>query len=76
MNKTRRKEIEKILEVLDSIRTDVESILDAEQEAFENIPESLEGTDRYEQAEEAVSNLDDALSSLEDAIDSLENAKE
>lgn len=76
MNKTRRKEIEKILEVLDSIRTDVESILDAEQEAFENIPESLEGTDRYDQAEEAVSNLDDALSSLEDAIDSLENAKE
>ena len=40
------------------------------------MPESLEGTDSYDMAEEAVSNLDDALSSLEDAIDSLESAKE
>ena len=76
MNKSRRKQIAEVLEALNTLRDTVEAIQNEEQEAFDNIPESLEGTDRYDQAEEAVSNIDDALSSLEDAIDSLENAKE
>ena len=76
MNKSRRKQIAEVLEALNILRDTVEAIQNEENEAFENMPESLEGTDRYDMAEEAVSNLDDALSSLEDAIDSLESAKE
>ena len=76
MNKFRRKQISEVLEALNTLRDTVEAIHNEENEAFENMPESLEGTDRYDMAEEAVSNLDDALSSLEDAIDSLESAKE
>jgi len=76
LNKFRRKQISEVLEALNTLRDTVEAIHNEENEAFENMPESLEGTDRYDMAEEAVSNLDDALSSLEDAIDSLESAKE
>ena len=39
------------------------------------MPESLEGTDRYEALEESVSNLDDALDAVDQLIDSLECAK-
>ena len=46
------------------------------EEAFDNLPESLEGSDRYEMMEEAVGNLDDALSLVEDTIECLESARE
>lgn len=41
---------------------------------MENMPENLQGSEKYEAAEETVSNLDDALSSLEDAASSIEEA--
>ena len=42
MNKTRRKVIDKLMERIEDLRSDVEMILDEEQEAFDNIPESLQ----------------------------------
>lgn len=41
---------------------------------MENMPENLQSSEKYEAAEEAVSNLGDALSSLEDAASSIEEA--
>jgi hypothetical protein len=50
MNKSRRKQIAEVLEALNTLRDTVEAIQNEENEAFENMPESLEGTDRYDMA--------------------------
>lgn len=86
MNNARRKEItairarlEAVQAEFESIRDELESIKDAESEAFENMPESLQQSERGELAQAAVDalesahgeldgvNLDDVLSYLDTA---------
>lgn len=76
MNNTRRKQIAKVIDALEGIREDIDSIHAEEEEAFDNMPESLEGTDRYDAMADAVSNLEDAVDLVEELIEALENAKE
>lgn len=68
MNNSRRKRISKIADALNEL-------YEEEQEAFENIPESLQGTERYEVAENAVDMLESASSGLEDVISFLGDAE-
>ncbi len=74
MNNTRRKALQKIYAAIEEVKSDLENIYDEEQEAFENIPENLEGSERYEAAENAVDNLDSAFSDLDDVLNYLEEA--
>lgn len=76
MNNKRRKQISEVLGTLDYLRETIEDIHAEEEEAFENLPESLEGSDRYDAMEEAVSNLEDAVDLVDELIEALENAKE
>ena len=76
MNNKRRKQISEVLGTLDYLRETIEDIHAEEEEAFENMPESLEGSDRYDAMEEAVSNLEDAVDLVDELIEALENAKE
>ena len=71
MNNSRRKRISKIADALNELKGQI----DEEQEAFENIPESLQGTERYEVAENAVDMLESASSGLEDVISFLGDAE-
>lgn len=71
MNNIRRKKINKLYEQLEEIRAALEEIAEEEEEAFNNIPESLEGTERYEKAEEANDNLQEAISSFDELMDYL-----
>ena len=75
MNNTRRKQIQVIIDKLLAIREDLDLIRDEEQEAFDNTPENLYGSERYERAEEAVDNLDEAYDAFDDIIDYLEEAQ-
>lgn len=74
MNNTRRKALQKIYAAIEEVKSDLENIYDEEQEAFENIPENLEGSERYEAAENAVDNLDNAFSGLGEVLEYLEEA--
>lgn len=76
MNNIRRKKLAKLYEELETSKSLIEEIYDEESEAFDNIPENLEGTERYEKAEEAVDNLDSAISSLEEALEYIKYAQE
>lgn len=76
MNNLRRKAIQGIYDRLDEIRADLECIQEEEQEALDNIPESLQGTERYELSENAVENLNNAVSGLEEILEYLEEAAE
>lgn len=87
MNRERRKEIsnvileiEKVKKMCEEISFRIESIMDDESDYMDNIPENLQSSDRYYDAEEAVDNLESAMSDLGDldfdaVIDSLREAK-
>ncbi len=58
MNNARRKLINDARELL-------QTAMDEEQEAFENLPESLQYTERGEAMETTVSELEEAIGTLE-----------
>ena len=71
MNKSRRAKINKLLEELEYINSEIESIKCDEQDAYDNLPESIQGSDRGQQMEEYVDSLDEAWESMQSAIDTL-----
>lgn len=82
MNAKRRKEIgkilnkinERIMATVDEIQIDIDNIRTEELEVVENMPENLQGTERYETAEQAVDYLNDAYDAFEDAVTNLQDA--
>lgn len=75
MNKTRRKAIDTLMARLEDLRLDVEYLQEEEQEAFYNIPESLQESEKGEKMQESIDALEEALSNLEEAIENLDTAK-
>ena len=76
MNANRRQRITKAInriEEIESMLSDLQEFIleinDDEQEAFDNMPESLQYSERGEAMEEAISNLDDAYSALDGILD-------
>jgi len=72
MNKLRRKAIELLSERMETIKEELETIRDEEQEYFENMPESLQGSEKGEAAEEILGSLEDSLYDMTTAIDSMQ----
>jgi hypothetical protein len=70
MNNQRRKEINLIIGELAELRSRLETVQSEEQEAYDNMPEGLQQSERGEKAEAACSLLDDAMG----AFDEIENA--
>ena len=58
------------------IRDELETLRDEEDEYRENIPESLQGGEKYELSESASDSMNEALDSLDEAIGSIESAAE
>ena len=76
MNKARRKTLAEIADQLEALKGELESALSEEEEYRDNIPENLQGSERYERADEVCGNLAEAVSQLEDAISNIEAAVE
>lgn len=76
MNKIRRKALQEIYDKLSDLREELETIKDEEDESLENMPENLQGSERYEQSETASGNIDEAMEYLSSACDSIESAME
>ena len=76
MNKARRKSLQQIINRIEEIKADFEGILEEENECFDNIPENLQGSERYETAEEILSYLDDANDYFDEVIENITNAIE
>ena len=73
MNKKRRKcidsvilKINKLQDIIEELQQDIEAIAADEQYYLDNIPENLQGSERYEAGENAVENLEDAIDWLDD----------
>ena len=69
MNNTRRKALRDILDQLEALKTSIEDFQEEEQEAFDNLPEGLQDSEKGETMYNAIDNLESALSSLEEAQD-------
>lgn len=76
MNNPRRKALREIIEQLEELKSSLEDIQSEEEGYRDNIPENMQGGGRYEQSEEAISNIEDAVSGLEEVIGSIESATE
>jgi len=71
MNTQRRKVITEIVAKLDTIQAAIFALQEEEQEAFDNLPESLQAGEKGEAMETAVGLLEEAVNSVGDAIDGL-----
>lgn len=76
MNNARRKQIEKLTAQIEEIKETIESLRDEEQDAFDNLPESLQGGERGEKMESAIDALDYAADDLQECLDHLSDATE
>lgn len=70
MNATQRKELAELATQIDTIKEQLESIRDAEQEKYDNLPEGLQESERGEKFQEGIDTLDEIISNLKDAADS------
>lgn len=76
MNNKRRKRIDEVIEILESAKSSIEEIMDEEQEAFDNLPESLQYSDKGSGMESAIGNFETAKDQLDEAINELEASKQ
>ena len=74
MNKVRRKKLGEAVRLLDTASDIVYDVYDEESDSLSNIPESLEGSDRYSKMEECIDYLEDAKSMIEEATAQIREA--
>lgn len=82
MNNTRRKAILELSQKAGNIKGEIEELMQGiedikgeEEDYKENIPENLQGGDKYEVAEAAIENLEEAYSNLDDIAGTLEDVE-
>lgn len=73
MNKERRKAIEEIIDQLGTLKEQLESISEEEQQAFDNLPEPFQDSERGDAMMEAVSDMEYATSSIDDVMSTLQD---
>ncbi len=73
MNKQRLKELYKIKTELERLQGELESLSEEEQDAFDNLPESIQNADRGSEMEQNIEYINEAAETLGQAIDSIEN---
>lgn len=78
MNNTRRRRINELKTQIDFVNNQLKdaskrlsSILNEEQDAFDNMPEGLQSSYRGMCSEDAIDLMEEAIDSLDDAIKSL-----
>ena len=73
MNDQRRKEIAKAIALLKDAYEIVNECASEERDYFDNMPESLQSSDKGQNAEEAADTLDEVVSNIECAIEDIES---
>lgn len=70
----RRKLLSEIVSNLMDAQEELNAIQDEEQEAFDNLPESLQYSERGDSMQEAIDAMDSALDDLDSVIESINEA--
>ena len=72
MNAQRRKTLAEAIDHIYKAYYIIETVKDEEQEAYDNLPESIQYSDRGEQMSDNIDNLDEIFDSLLDFTTTLE----
>ena len=72
MNKQRRNALNAIVKKIDKLVYELNYIKDEEQDAFDNLPEGLQMSERGDHMQENIDNLDTIIAYLENAADDIE----
>lgn len=72
MNKIRRKRIQEAISKLEEAKQILEEVQVEEQDSFDNLPGSLQDSEKGEQLSDNISFLDDVVSDLDDQMGQLE----
>lgn len=73
MNKARRKELKEAVDLLYKALNIIESVKDEEETAYDNLPESIQYSERGETMQDYIDTMDEAYSEIEDRITLLED---
>lgn len=76
MNKARRKALDEVISKIEEAKELLENLQAEEEEYRDNMPENLQGSERYEATDAAVDNMSSAVDALDEAISSIESAQE
>lgn len=71
MNKKRRQALASIIDTLSSLKDELKTIADEEDDVCNSLSQHFDGTERYAQVENNVEILMAAVDSLDDIIDDL-----
>ena len=77
MNKARRKQIETALDLLQQACEIIAEVGDEEEEeAFDNLPESIQESERGEKMQEYIDTIDEVIGAVDEVKDNLETILE
>lgn len=76
MNKIRRKELSQLIEQLQNIADEIETLKLEEEDYRDNMPENLQSSEKYETAENACTSMEEAIVDLNNVIENIESAIE
>ena len=68
MNKIRRDQLSEIVGKLEDIKGELDVLMEEERECFENLPESLQESERGQQYEENADDLENLIESIQEVI--------
>ena len=68
MNNARRKKLQKIYDQLEELKEKLDFIIEDEQTALDNMPESMWETERHENMESGLESLEDVQNSFDTFI--------
>lgn len=74
MNNNRRKAIQGIRDSIIDLQMELEELQSEEQEAYDNLPESLQDSEKGQVMYEALDNIESGISSLNEAVEYLDNS--
>lgn len=74
MNKERRAALREIIDKITDAKDTLESLKDEEEAYRDNMPENLQGSERYEITNAACDALYEAVSQLEESASNIETA--
>ena len=76
MNKQRRKRIDEVVVLIGEVRNMMEAIASDEREYVEAMPEKVQLSDKWADADIVADELEDIVSSLDELVERLVNCKE
>lgn len=74
MNKNRRRQLEDVKDSLDEIIASLNDIRDDEQDAYDNMPESLQSSYQGSRMTDAIDAIEEVISSVEEARQHIDTA--